>query len=136
MSRSARSQSSSARGVFGALALMIAAVAFAAPPVVSATPDWKVVVQPAPNIIGNIPTDMRVRITDAKGQPVTGASVEYVLNMIDMDHGEHKSAAKMVEPGLYEGKVNFFMIGPWSLEVRAKRGSDAIAQKMRFDIRK
>ena len=115
---------------------MLGSLALTSVNAAAATPDWKFVVQPAPDIIGNIPTDMRVRIIDAKGQPVTGASVEYVVNMIDMDHGEHKSQTKMVEPGVYEGKVNFFMIGPWWLDVRAKRGSDAITHKVRFDIRK
>src|SRR5438270_2343774 len=85
------------------LIALLTTLALAPTLAIAAPPAWKLAVIPAPTIRPNYPTDMRVRITDAKGQPVTGASVEYVVTMIDMDHGEHKSAAKMIEPGLYEG---------------------------------
>ena len=110
-------------------AAMLASTAFAAPP------DWKIAIEPAAQIKANYPTDMRIRVTDVKGQPVTGASVEYVVTMTDMDHGEHKSTATMTAPGVYEGKVNFFMVGPWALDVRIKRGTDATSQKKLFDIK-
>jgi nitrogen fixation protein FixH len=84
--------------------------------------------------MANYPAAMSVSITDAKGQPVTGASVELVTTMIDMDHGEKKSPAKMIAPGIYEGTVNFFMVGPWNVEVRAASGRQSKAQKIRFDV--
>ena len=108
---------------------MLASTAFAAPP------DWKITVEPAAQIKANYPTDMRIRVTDAKGQPVSGAAVEYVVTMTDMDHGEHKSPASMTAPGVYEGKVNFFMVGPWALDVRVRRGADAMSRKTLFDIK-
>lgn len=112
-----------------AMLALLSSSAFAAPP------DWRIVVEPAAQIKANYPTEMRVRITDAKGQPVTGASVEYVVNMTDMDHGEHKAAARMTAPGVYEGTVNFFMVGPWALDVRVRRGTDAMSKKTLFDIK-
>ena len=55
--------------------------------------------------------------------------------MIDMDHGEHKSLTKMVAPGVYEGKTNFFMVGAWNLEVRVSRGNQSKARKIRIDVK-
>ena len=114
---------------------VVAMVAMLASAAIAAPPDWKIAVEPAARIKANYPADMRIRITDAKGQPVTGASVEYVVNMTDMDHGEHKSTATMTAPGVYDGKVNFFMVGPWALDVRVRRGADAMSKKTLFDIK-
>ena len=114
---------------------VVAMLALLSSSAVAAPPDWKIAVEPAAQIKANYPTEMRVRINDAKGQPVTGASVEYVVNMTDMDHGEHKAAARMTAPGVYEGKVNFFMVGPWALDVRVRRGTDAMSKKTLFDIK-
>ena len=76
-----------------------------------------------------------VTVTDESGKPVTGAAVELVVTMIDMDHGVHKSPATMIAPGVYEGKINFFMIGPWNLEVRVKKSNQSMAKKIRFDVK-
>lgn len=102
----------------------------------STSAPWKIAVEPNPNIIGNYPATMRIRISDAKGQPVTGAAVEFHVTMIDMDHGDQKVSASMVAPGVYEGKVTYYMIGAWTLEVRAKRGNEAMSHKERMDIKR
>ena len=96
--------------------------------------DWTITAKPLKKVMANYPAVMSISITDAKGQPVTGASVELVTTMIDMDHGEKKSPAKPTAPGIYEGTVNFFMVGPWNLEVRATSGRQSKAQKIRFDV--
>ena len=115
-------------GIGLSLALMLVTCAAAA------APNWKIAVEQAPKIRANYPTDLRVRITDSKGKPVTGATVELVITMIDMDHGEHKTPATMTAPGVYDGRTTFFMVGAWWLEVRAKRGSEVLSHKVKFDI--
>ena len=85
--------------------------------------------------MANFPADMRIVIVDGKNKAVEGATVELAVNMTDMDHGEHKSATTMTGPGIYEGKVNFFMVGPWALEVRARKGNDVVSKKIAFDIK-
>jgi nitrogen fixation protein FixH len=124
----------SAIRAIGAIALAAAFLVAVAGAAAAASPDWKIAVEQAPKIRSNYPTDVRVRITDSKGKPVTGATVELVITMIDMDHGEHKSKATMSAPGVYDGKTTFFMVGAWWLEVRAKRGNEAMSHKVKFDI--
>ena len=97
--------------------------------------DWTITAKPVKKILANHPAAMSISITNPKGEPVTGASVELRTTMIDMDHGVQKAPAKMVAPGVYEGTVNFFMVGPWNLEVRATSGRQAKAQNIRFEIR-
>ncbi len=99
------------------------------------TPDWKITAEPASKLRANFDTEMKIKIVDGKGKPVAGVEVELVLTMIDMDHGEHKTPAKMTSPGVYEGKANFFMVGGWNLEVRAKKGSQSKAQKIKIDVK-
>ena len=77
------------------LSIVLLAAVATAPNIALAAPDWKIAVEPSPKIRVNYPSEMRVRISDAKGQPVSGASVELITNMIDMDHGEHKSPTTM-----------------------------------------
>lgn len=101
----------------------------------AATPDWNITALPVKKIMANYPADMRIIIVDGKNKPVEGAVVDLAVNMTDMDHGEHKSSTTMTGPGIYEGKVNFFMVGPWALEVRARKGSDLVSKKIAFDIK-
>ena len=128
-----------AAALVGWLRVLLSIVLLAAMPgaanIALAAPDWKIVVEPSTKIRANYPSEMRVRISNAKGQPVSGATVELVANMIDMDHGEHKSPTTMTAPGVYDGKVNFFMSGAWSLDVRVKKGSETFTHKARFDIK-
>jgi hypothetical protein len=99
------------------------------------SPDWKITAEPQKKIMANFDTPMKVSVNDGKGRPVSDATVELAVNMIDMDHGEYKWPAKMIAPGVYEGKANFFMVGAWNLDVRVKKGSQSKAQKTRFDVK-
>ena len=96
--------------------------------------DWKITVEPQKKILANYDTPMKVAVNDGKGRPVTDATVELVVTMIDMDHGEHKRSARMTAPGVYEGTANFFMVGAWSLDVRVQKGGQSKAQKTRVDV--
>jgi hypothetical protein len=99
------------------------------------SPDWKITAEPQKKIMANYDTPMKISVKDGNGRPVSDATVELVVTMIDMDHGEHKSPARMTAPGVYEGKANFFMVGQWNLDVRVKKGSQSKAKDTRIDVR-
>ena len=113
------------------LALLVSAGVLCA----AAASDWKITAEPPAKLLANFDMTMKIKVNDGKGKPVSGATVEMVLTMVDMDHGEHKSPAKMTSPGVYEGKANFFMVGGWNLEVRVKKGKLAKTQKIRIDVK-
>jgi hypothetical protein len=97
--------------------------------------DWKIATEPQKKIMANFDTPMKIVVKDRKGKPVSGATVELVVKMVDMDHGEHKWPAKMVAPGLYEGKANFFMVGTWTLETRVTKGRLSKVQTTRVEVK-
>ena len=113
------------------LALLVSAGALFA----EAVPDWKITAEPPAKLKANFDMAMKIKVNDGKGKPVTGATVEMVLTMVDMDHGEHKTTTKMTAPGVYEGKANFFMVGAWNLEVRVKKGNQSKAEKIRIEVK-
>lgn len=112
-----------------ALVLLIASasLAFAA--------DWKVEYSVPKDAKANFDTPLTITVKDAKGAPVVGADVEAVLTMVEMDHGEFKSPAKQVKPGVYQAKTNFIMVGLWQIEVRAKKGGESVSKKFRHDVK-
>ena len=55
--------------------------------------------------------------------------------MVDMDHGEFKSAAKESTPGIYQVKPKFMMGGNWNVEVRAKKGAQSANNKVQFLVK-
>jgi hypothetical protein len=99
------------------------------------TPDWKISAEPQKKIMANYDTPMRVSVTDSNGNPVSDPTVELIVTMIDMDHGEHRWPARMIAQGVYEGKANFLMVGPFGLEVRVKKGSQSKSHKTRIDVK-
>ena len=97
-------------------------------------PDWKITAEPQKKLLANYPAVVKVTVNDGMGKPVTDATVELAVTMIDMDHGVHKSPAKAIAPGVYEGKTNFFMVGTWDLEVRVTKQSQSKTQKIRIAV--
>ncbi len=77
---------------------------------------------------------VNVTIDDAAGKPVSGADVEVVLTMVDMDHGETKFAAAQLKPGVYQAKPKFMMEGKWNIEVRARKGTASATTKQQVDV--
>ena len=82
-----------------------------------------------------MPAQVHVKLVDAKGKPVAGAEVELVLTMVEMDHGEFKTPAQAARAGGYDAKPTFFMVGKWMVEVRAKKGSKSVSEKIPFDVK-
>jgi nitrogen fixation protein FixH len=98
-------------------------------------PDWKITVQPPAVLKSDADMAMQVKVTDAKGAPVAGAKVEWVLTMIDMDHGEFKTVAKETKPGIYAGKSQFMMGGGWNMEVRVVKGAQKKVEKIKLQVK-
>lgn len=96
--------------------------------------DWKIDYKVAKDAKANFETPLTITIQDAKGSPVSGAEVEAVLTMVDMDHGEFKHKANQTKAGTYQAAVKFVMVGAWQIEVRAKKGSETAAKKFRYEI--
>ncbi|MSV30849.1 MAG: hypothetical protein EXQ52_19195 [Bryobacterales bacterium] len=104
-------------------------------PSLAAKPDWKVSIAAVGAVKVNFSSAFNVTIKDAKGAPVEGAAVEVVLTMVEMDHGEFKSKANALKPGVYQAKPMFFMVGKWNMEVRARKGPDTLVQKFPYDVK-
>ena len=96
---------------------------------------WKIAMEPAGKVKANFPSNVSVRIQDEKNKPVTDAEVEIVLTMVEMDHGEFKTPAKMTKPGVYEGAPNFFMVGKWNVTVRAKKGDQSATKVFPYEVK-
>ncbi len=97
--------------------------------------DWKIDYKAAKNAEANEDTPITITIRDEKNKPLSGAEVEAVLTMVEMDHGEFKYSAKQIKPGTYEATVKYVMGGAWQLEVRARKGSDSITKKFVLKIK-
>lgn len=96
---------------------------------------WKIAMVPVGNVKANFPSNVSVSIQDEKNKPVTDAEVEIVLTMVEMDHGEFKTPAKMTKPGVYEGAPNFFMVGKWNVTVRAKKGDKSATKVFSYEVK-
>lgn len=96
---------------------------------------WKIAMEPTGKVKANFPSNVSVRIQDEKDKPVTDAEVEIVLTMVEMDHGEFKTPAKMTKPGVYEGAPNFFMVGKWNITVRAKKGDQSATKVFPYEVK-
>jgi nitrogen fixation protein FixH len=96
--------------------------------------DWQIAHLVPKTAKANFDTALTITVKDGKGAPVAGAEVEAILTMVDMDHGEFKSVAKQVKPGVYQAKTKFIMVGAWQIEVKAKKGADMAGAKFRHEI--
>ncbi|MFN2168671.1 MAG: FixH family protein [Anaerolineae bacterium] len=74
-------------------------------------------VEPSPPQLG--PATLTVRLTDAGGQPIAGASVELEGNMSHAGMAPVFATATEVGPGQYQANLEFTMGGDWFILVRA-----------------
>jgi nitrogen fixation protein FixH len=95
----------------------------------------KITVEPKADLKSDVDVPLEITVKDAKGAPVSGAQVEVVATMVDMDHGEFKSTAKQAKPGVYEAKQKFMMGGNWNLAVKATKGSDTASVNKRVEVK-
>ena len=94
----------------------------------------KIDIEPKAALKADVDVPFQVTVKDAKGAPVSGAQVEVVATMVEMDHGEFKSDAKESKPGVYQTSQKFMMGGAWNLKVQAKKGSDAGTLNKKVDV--
>ncbi|HET6381806.1 MAG TPA: FixH family protein [Armatimonadota bacterium] len=88
-------------------------------------------VLPQPKVGDN---DLNIIVTDAKGAPVTGATVSTSVAMTSMDMGTTHPAAKEMGGGHYSASVNFSMAGPWRVEVNvATPGQTPVTHSFEFE---
>jgi hypothetical protein len=82
---------------------------------------------PAPAVVG--PANVLIRLTDANGQPVTGATVTVEGNM--SHPGMSPVFAKVTDgdPGEYRADMEFTMAGDWILSVSAALPDGRAVQK-------
>jgi hypothetical protein len=73
-------------------------------------------------------TNFQVKVTDASGAPVTGATVNASIEMKGMDMGKNEVKLKDAGGGNYTGEGKFGMAGDWNVVVSAKKG-DKTAHK-------
>ena len=77
---------------------------------------------------------IRIRVRDAAGNPVTGATVRFNYSMDMPGMSIEQSQAAEVGPGIYEGKAKFTMSGPWGIVVEIQpAGKPAVRGK--FTVR-
>jgi nitrogen fixation protein FixH len=67
-------------------------------------------------------TTLEATITDARGKPLTKASVVFDLSMPGMTMGEQRVKATALGDGRYTARGNFDMSGTWSILVRVTHG--------------
>jgi nitrogen fixation protein FixH len=102
---------------------------------VAADAIWKISMEPVGKVKANTPAPLSIQVKDEKNKPVSGAEVEIVLTMVEMDHGEFKTPAKMTKPGVYEGSPNFFMVGKWNVTIKAKKGDATSTQVIPWEVK-
>ncbi len=110
------------------LTLMFAALASADSGV------WTIQLEPKAPLKAGPAVPIGVTVKDASGAPVTGATVQIVLTMVDMDHGETKVSTRESAAGSYEGRAKFMMEGKWNIEVRAKKGGQSSSVKKQVEV--
>jgi nitrogen fixation protein FixH len=80
------------------------------------------------------PNTVRVQLTDASGQPITGAAVTVTFSMPampSMNMPAMNIIAKTTDKGagMYEGKADLGSGGMWQVTILAQRNSQTIATK-------
>jgi len=85
---------------------------------------------PNPPIRGS--NTLEAFITDANGQPVTGAKISFDIDMTNMSHGKNVVEAKPTGEGRYSGKASFMMPGPWRVIIAIERAGQT--RTVRFDF--
>jgi nitrogen fixation protein FixH len=81
-------------------------------------------------------TTFEVTLNDASGQPVAGAKVEAALEMKIMDMGKNVVTLADKGNGVYQGKGQFTMSGPWDVVVTANKAGASGAQRFEVMARK
>lgn len=74
-------------------------------------------VNPNPPAVGQ--ATVTLTLTDAGGQPISGAKVEVEGNMTHAGMAPNQAQPQEIAPGRYEAPLEFTMAGDWFILVRA-----------------
>jgi Cu(I)/Ag(I) efflux system membrane fusion protein len=73
---------------------------------------------------------LRVRVRDAKGNPIRDATVSFLAAMNMPGMAPVKATPKHTQDGIYEAPLNFAMAGTWDITVSVQRaGQKAVQEK-------
>lgn len=114
--------------------ILIALFAAAALLVAQNAAGWNLALEVKGALKAGPPVPVQVTLKDAKGAMVEAATIELVVTMVDMDHGESKYQAQEVKPGIYEAKPKFLMEGKWNIAVRAAKGADSASMNLQVEV--
>ena len=117
------------------LALCLAAVMFGGcGPAVESASDVEVelTLQPSPPVVGDAELDLK--LTDASGAPLEGATVRVEGNMNHAGMKPSFADLEEGEPGRYTGTLDFTMGGDWFLLVTAKT-ADGKRMERKIDVK-
>jgi hypothetical protein len=87
---------------------------------------------PTPAAVGDI--ELVLTLTNSKGDPIEGATVEVFAHHIDMTGMDMSGAATEQGNGKYAIKANFSMSGNWKLTVSVRKGSLDYKEDIDFKI--
>lgn len=79
---------------------------------------------------------MTVSITEPDGSPVTGAELEMVVDMKNMNHPLPAIALSETSPGVYEGRFVPVMAGKWIAELKAAVQGQTVSFSHDFTVKR
>lgn len=103
-------------------------------PVGSSAPEVQVglTLEPSPPVVGE--AEVSLKLSDASGSPLEGATVRLEGNMNHAGMKPSFSELREVEPGRYSGTLEFTMGGDWFILVNVQT-PDGMAVERKVDVR-
>jgi nitrogen fixation protein FixH len=89
-----------------------------------------------PQPVSGADTTFRVTMTSQAGAPVDGTEVQADLKMRTMDMGRNVVKLADTGDGVYEGKGQFSMAGPWDVVVNARKDAETGTQAFPLVVKK
>ena len=121
--------------LFSAVLLSLALAAGCRSQSTPATGAWKLllVTAPAPPTSQG-ETHFTLHVTDSRDQPIGGATASIDLIMTTMDMGPNHVALAPQGNGVYVGRGQFGMAGPWNARVTVQRPGHSQIQAFPFQV--
>jgi hypothetical protein len=116
------------------MSVLLAACGGAATPAATSGKPVNITVETNPNppVMGDI--ELVLSVTDAKGNPIEGATVDVSADHTDMTGMDMSGAATEQGNGKYAIKANFSMSGNWKLKVYIRKDGLDYSEEIVFPI--
>ena len=116
------------------MSVLLAACGGAATPTATSGKPVNITVETNPNppVMGDI--ELVLSVTDAKGNPIEGATVDVSADHTDMTGMDMSGAATEQGNGKYSIKANFIMSGNWKLKVYVRKDALDYSEDIVFPI--